>query len=82
MNQREHADKEKMLAALPYTLSLGAAVHETAPPVPHLAQAWVAMSSGDGLPGATGKESYLYEKCGPKGEGPQSVRPLSRCPLL
>lgn len=27
---------------------------------PHLAQAWVAQSSGDGLPGQTGKESYLY----------------------
>jgi len=28
------------------------------PDQPHLAQAWTAMSSGDGLPGQTGKESY------------------------
>jgi hypothetical protein len=34
---------------------------EAAPSPPHLAQAWVAMSTGDGEPGATGKESYLYE---------------------
>merc|ERR1711990_812230 len=34
---------------------------------PHLAQAWVAMSSGDGEQGMTGKESYLYEDCQPKG---------------
>jgi len=33
------------------------------PSIPHLAQAWVAQSTGDGLPGATGKESYLYEGC-------------------
>ena len=30
---------------------------------PHLSQAWVALSTGDGEPGATGKESYLYEDC-------------------
>ena len=28
---------------------------------PHLAKAWVAQSSGDGLKGQTGTESYLYE---------------------
>jgi len=28
------------------------------PDQPHLAQAWTAMSSGDGLPGAVGKETY------------------------
>jgi hypothetical protein len=33
---------------------------------PHLASAWVAESTGDGEPGQTGKESYLYEDC-PKG---------------
>ena len=32
-------------------------------PPPHLSQAWVALSTGDGEPGATGKESYLYEDC-------------------
>ena len=30
---------------------------------PHLAQAWQAESTGDGLKGATGLESYLYEDC-------------------
>ena len=34
---------------------------------PHLAQAWVAQSTGDGEPGATGTESYLYEDC-PQGK--------------
>lgn len=34
-----------------------------APAQPHLAQAWTAMSSGDGLPGKTGKEAYLFEDC-------------------
>merc|ERR1711934_258658 len=33
------------------------------PSIPHLAQAWVAQSSGDGEPGQIGKESYLYEGC-------------------
>jgi len=30
---------------------------------PHLAQAWQALSSGDGLPGQVGLESYIYEDC-------------------
>lgn len=30
------------------------------PARPHLAKAWTAASTGDGLPGATGQESYLY----------------------
>jgi len=30
---------------------------------PHLAQAWQALSSGDGLPGTVGLESYIYEDC-------------------
>merc|ERR1719265_906963 len=30
------------------------------PEQPHLAQAWQAMSSGDGLPGQIGRESYLF----------------------
>eukprot|EP00466_Bigelowiella_natans_P016494 jgi/Bigna1/132866/aug1.19_g7574 len=33
------------------------------PTPPHLAQAWVAQSTGDGMAGAVGKESYLYEDC-------------------
>merc|ERR1719329_1627854 len=32
---------------------------EAAPTQPHLAQAWTAMSTGDGLDGQIGKESYL-----------------------
>jgi hypothetical protein len=30
---------------------------------PHLAQAWQALSSGDGLPNTVGLESYIYEEC-------------------
>ena len=30
---------------------------------PHLAQAWQAESTGDGEPGKTGLESYIYEDC-------------------
>merc|ERR1719454_2779953 len=30
---------------------------------PHLAQAWQALSSGDGLPDTVGLESYIYEDC-------------------
>merc|ERR1712211_113958 len=30
---------------------------------PHLAQAWQALSSGDGLPNEVGLESYIYEDC-------------------
>jgi len=42
-------------AALLATVSVKAA-----PTQPHLAQAWTALSTGDGEPGATGKESYIY----------------------
>jgi len=38
------------------------------PTVPHLAQAWQAMSTGDGLPGKTGLESYIYEDCKDKSD--------------
>merc|ERR1711976_558502 len=34
------------------------------PSQPHLAQAWTAMSTGDGLPGQVGKESYYYSPDG------------------
>jgi hypothetical protein len=40
--------------------AFAAAVAATDPEQPHLAQAWQAMSSGDGLPGQIGLESYLY----------------------
>lgn len=30
------------------------------PDQPHLAKAWTVLSSGDGYPGATGQESYIY----------------------
>ena len=42
--------------------ALGLATDPT-PTQPHLAQAWTALSSGDGLPGAVGKESYIFETC-------------------
>merc|ERR1712216_1005876 len=45
----------------------GLAIKPAAPTAPHLAQAWVAQSSGDGEPGKIGKESYLYEDCKSKG---------------
>jgi hypothetical protein len=41
----------------------GAASAQPPAKVPHLSQAWIAESSGDGLPGETGLESYLYEDC-------------------
>lgn len=39
---------------------------------PHLAQAWQANSVGDGQPGVTGLESYIYEGCGAHGQPPTS----------
>ena len=40
----------------------GVAFAEGADPErPHLAQAWTAMSMGDGLPGTVGLEHYIYE---------------------
>merc|ERR1712216_1043011 len=41
---------------------LAAPVNDNQTP-PHLSQAWIAQSKGDGLPGQIGKESYLYEDC-------------------
>ena len=38
-----------------------------APERPHLAQAWTALSKGDGLPGQTGLEHYIYEDKGDEG---------------
>jgi len=54
------------------TFSASAMSTQGAPPVPHLAQAWIAQSTGDGEPGAIGQERYLYETCGEGGRGPQS----------
>jgi len=45
-----------------------AAAFAADPTVPHLAQAWQAMSTGDGLPGETGLESYIYEDCKEKSD--------------
>lgn len=64
-----------MKAVLPFalvasTMSLCAAD----PTEPHLAQAWVAKSTGDGLPGETGLESYLYEEYKNKGGDAQGIR--------
>merc|ERR1719454_406596 len=47
------------MLAIAVPLSLG-----QAPSQPHLSQAWTAMSSGDGLPGQIGKESYYYSEDG------------------
>lgn len=45
-------------------VAIGAATAVTAQQTPpHLANAWVAQSTGDGLPNAIGTESYLYEDC-------------------
>jgi len=53
-----------MLAFVISSTMLAAVVIATAPAQdptqPHLAQAWTADSTGDGLPGAIGQESYLY----------------------
>jgi len=53
----------KMARICLYVAFLGVAVAAPVsdPVQPHLAQAWTAMSSGDGLPGQIGFESYLYE---------------------
>jgi hypothetical protein len=51
----------------------GAAAAQPQPPagaVPHLSQAWIAQSSGDGLPGEAGKESYLYMAPNPRTDCP------------
>jgi len=52
--------KLKLLLATLLTAFVTA--HDAAGP-PHLSQAWVANSIGDGLPGQAGKESYIYEGC-------------------
>jgi hypothetical protein len=44
----------------PLTAFALAAVASADPDQPHLAQAWQALSSGDGIPGEVGLESYLY----------------------
>jgi len=50
-----------VLAMAPLTSFVLVSVAAAADPEqPHLAQAWQAMSSGDGLDGQIGKESYLY----------------------
>ena len=43
------------------SLLLLATLGSSDPVQPHLAQAWQAQSTGDGEPGETGLESYLYE---------------------
>lgn len=49
------------LLAITYFAALHASSAAADPPSqPHLAQAWTAMSTGDGEPNQTGKESYIY----------------------
>merc|ERR1711965_102577 len=50
-----------------YAAAVMAIPEPIAPVQPHLAQAWTALSTGDGLPGKVGKESYLFEDCHHKG---------------
>merc|ERR1719453_1673237 len=59
--------KRALLALALVAAASGLAIKPAAPTAPHLAQAWVAQSSGDGEPGKIGKESYLYEDCKHKG---------------
>lgn len=42
------------------TAAVACVASVTAQDIPHLAQAWTAQSTGDGLPGKIGNESYLY----------------------
>ena len=50
--------------------AVAAAPVNSDPTPPHLSQAWIAQSKGDGLPGQIGKESYIYDSCGKHGKGP------------
>jgi len=46
--------------------SVKATSSSAAPERPHLAQAWTALSKGDGLPNQVGLEHYIYEEKGDK----------------
>jgi len=50
-----------MKAALLFSFA-GTAIVRADPEQPHLAQAWTALSSGDGVQGATGIEHYIYSR--------------------
>jgi len=50
-----------MKAALVFSL-VGKAIVHADPEQPHLAQAWTALSTGDGIPGQTGIEHYIYAR--------------------
>merc|ERR1711959_645301 len=51
----------RTIAALLLAAAVAVAVPLADPVQPHLAQAWTAMSSGDGLPNQVGFEQYIYE---------------------
>merc|ERR1711998_296609 len=56
---------EASIAALACLTPTSEATKKTQDDHPHLAQAWQALSSGDGLPDTVGFESYIYEdNCG------------------
>merc|ERR1712100_609871 len=55
--------KTAVLLLLSVVAAAYAAPVNNDPTPPHLAQAWTAESTGDGLKGKTGKESYIYEDC-------------------
>jgi hypothetical protein len=56
------------LKSICVALTAAAVTAQKPPVVPHLSQAWVAQSTGDGLPGEVGKESYLMEDCRPESD--------------
>lgn len=59
------------LFAVAAAFVVSAAPVENDPVQPHLAQAWQAMSTGDGIQGQTGLESYIYQK---GGDGDGTIR--------
>jgi hypothetical protein len=50
------------MKAVSLASAFGLAFSSQAPDQPHLAQAWTALSTGDGLKGETGVEHYIYER--------------------
>jgi len=61
----------RLLAFAVVAAASAAPFTQDSPTQPHLAQAWQAESTGDGLKGETGLESYLYQ---PGSEGDGSMR--------
>jgi hypothetical protein len=65
----------KAIALLTIALCGHALVVASADPTqPHLAQGWTAQSTGDGLPGQIGQETYIYEEYPNKGGPAEGLR--------